>query len=253
MKKYALIITAAVLALVFAIVMFSRERMVKKHFDATVKSVLATSEGYDQRFIDMVNKLEQELAQRASFWYSGGKDPMTGTIRKVVQAPATVMKDGKVVPVSPAAAADPVKLTAIIADASGKKVTAVVMDGERSYSVETGEVVAGRKISRISNEGIYMENDSMYYFYDIHGEKASKYKDGFPKKPGVAPAAPVTPVTTVAPAVKPAGTQTVKPAAAQTVAPAVKQTVTQPVKPAVTVTPAAPAKTVTPVTEQKKQ
>jgi hypothetical protein len=69
------------------------------------------------------------------------------------------------------------RLTAIIADATGRKITAVVMDGERSFSVEQGDLVSGRKITRITNEGIYMESDSMMYFYDIYGNVVRKSKD----------------------------------------------------------------------------
>jgi type II secretory pathway component PulC len=80
-------------------------------------------------------------------------------------------------------ATDQFKLTAIIADASGKKITAVIMDGERSYSVDQGDVVAGRKITKISNEAIFMENDSMTFFYDIYGKKGEKFKEGYQGQP----------------------------------------------------------------------
>jgi hypothetical protein len=178
MKQNNIIIIAAVLALVLSVGIFMRVQSEKTHFDKTVKAALATSEGYDQKFIDMVNRLEQELAQRASFGYTGGKDPMTGTMRRVVQASAEGTGKGSAV-VKEQVYVDPVKLTAIIADASGRKITAVVMDGERSYSVEQGDIVAGRKITRITNEGVFMENDSINYFYDIFGKKEEKLKEGF--------------------------------------------------------------------------
>jgi hypothetical protein len=190
MKKNVIIIIAAVLAVVLAGLITMRVRAERAHFDKTVTAALATSEGYDQKFIDMVNRLEKELARRASFGYTGGKDPMTGTKRQMVQVPAQMPAQApsieKPAPVANAAPVpvDQVKLTAIIADASGKKITAVVMDGERSYSVDQGDVVAGRKITKISNEAIFMENDSMTFFYDIYGKKEEKRKEGYatPKK-----------------------------------------------------------------------
>ena len=189
MKKNIVIITAAVLAVALAGIVFARVRAERAHFDRTVTAALATSEGYDQKFIDMVNRLEQELARRASFGYTGGKDPLTGTKRQMVQvqAPAPVQAPsiGKPAPVANVvpAAVDQFKLTAIIADASGKKITAVVMDGERSYSVDQGDVVAGRKITRISSESIFMENDSTMFFYDIYGKKGEKRREGYQPQP----------------------------------------------------------------------
>jgi hypothetical protein len=108
---------------------------------------------------------------------------MTGTIRQVVrQAPAAAARvrprAGAAAPAAASApSADQVKLTAIIADASGKKITAVIMDGERSFSVDPGDMVAGRKITRITNDGIYMESDTMMYFYDIYGNLVTKSKE----------------------------------------------------------------------------
>ena len=185
MKKNNIIVIAAVLAGVLAATITLRVRSEKARFDKTVTAALATSEGYDQKFIDMVDRLEQELARRASFGYTGGKDPMTGTKRKMVVMAAQAPLAEKPAPMANTTpvATDQFKLTAIIADASGKKITAVIMDGERSYSVDQGDVVAGRKITKISNEAIFMENDSMTFFYDIYGKKGEKFKEGYQGQP----------------------------------------------------------------------
>jgi hypothetical protein len=184
-KQNQLILIGSLLAFVISAIVVYRTLSVKSNFDQSVTESLKTSEGYDQRFIDMVNRLEDLLATRAKFGYSGGKDPMTGTIRQVVQpqpvpvAPKTSKQPKNAAATAPVAAAgpvDPVKLTAIIGDAAGRKFTAVVMDGERSFSVDPGDVVAGRKISRITNEGIYMESETDQYFYDIYGNIVKKSK-----------------------------------------------------------------------------
>jgi hypothetical protein len=184
MKSYALLIVASAIAIVTALVSTVWIVGEKGRFDKAV-AASRTTEGYDQRFIDMVNRLEDELATRARFGYTGGKDPMTGTTRHVVIPKAVVphVRTNKTTsapevepaPAAPVAAPDMVKLTAIIGDA--KKMTAIVMDGERSYSVEAGDKVAGRRITRVTNEGIYMEDDSLYYFYDISGNRGTKKRD----------------------------------------------------------------------------
>ena len=183
--KNNVIIIAAALAVVLAATITLRIRSERSRFDKTVTAALATSEGYDQKFIDMVNRLEQELARRASFGYTGGKAPMTGTKRKMVVMAVQGPSAEKPAPMANTApvATDQFKLTAIIADATGKKITAVIMDGERSYSVDQGDVVAGRKIIRISSEAIFMENDSMTFFYDIYGKKGEKFKEGYQPQP----------------------------------------------------------------------
>ena len=187
MKQHQVLLIASLLAIVVSFVIGFRAITSKVKFDRTVKESLKTSEGYDQRFIDRVNRLEDLLATRAQFGYSGGKDPMTGTKRQVVQQkpqkkvirrkPVKTKSGAAVVAAEPVEQIDPVKLTAIISDASGKKSTAVIMDGERSFSVDPGDRVAGRKITKITNDGLYMETDSTYYFYDIYGNvvKKSKY------------------------------------------------------------------------------
>ena len=191
MKEHRILIAACVLTLLLSIFMIYRSFSARASFDRAVKESLKTSEGYDQRFIDMVNRLEELLAIRASFGYSGRKDPMTGVTRQVVNAAPpvaapkpkprpqnqTVAAAGPEAPAEPAPASDQVRLTAIIADATGMKISAVIMDGERSYSVDVGDKVAGRKITRITNEGIYMESETMLFFYDIYGNVVRKSKD----------------------------------------------------------------------------
>ncbi len=171
-------ITASVCALLLATVIFIRIGMVKRDFDRTVREAHKTTEGYDQRFIDIVQRLEVVLATRASFGYPGGKDPMTGVERRVVEpspdaaavasspAPRTAVQENE--------AADPVQLTAIISEAAGKKATAVMMIGERSLTVDVGDIVAGRKVTKISNESVWMENGSFVFYYDIHGKREIK-------------------------------------------------------------------------------
>jgi hypothetical protein len=191
MKQHRLLISACVLTVLLSTFIIFRAFSAKSVFEHAVMESLKTSEGYDQRFIDMVNRLEELLATRAQFGYSGGKDPMTGVTRRVVQAPVPSSKPRYHTPqpkptasgetpasVEPEPPQDMVRLTAIIADATGMKISAVIMDGERSYSVDVGDKVAGRKITRITNEGIYMESSTMLFFYDIYGNVVRKEKEG---------------------------------------------------------------------------
>jgi hypothetical protein len=190
MKQHRLLLASTVIAVVLSLFIIYRSFSASANFDQAVHESLKTTEGYDQRFIDRVNRLEELLATRAQFGYSGGKDPMTGNKRQVVQIkappPAPVrtyhaqQQAGTVpeaAPAAPAVQADQMRLTAIIADATGRKITAVIMDGERSFSVEQGDLVSNRKITRITNEGIYMESDSMMFFYDIYGNVVRKSKE----------------------------------------------------------------------------
>jgi hypothetical protein len=48
------------------------------------------------------------------------------------------------------------------------------MNGERSLTLDVGDMVAGRKVTKISNEGIWMENGSFVFHYDIYGKKEKK-------------------------------------------------------------------------------
>ncbi len=164
MKKYASILIASALALLLAVAVVYRINARKSDFDRSVREALKTSEGYDEQFIDMVNKLEDELAQRASFGYQGGKDPMTGRTRRVVPPKRVIKRTTK------RKFIDPVKLTAIIFDDRNRQFTAIVMDGERSYSVEIGDRVRDRRITEITSDNVIMKSASKTYVYDIYGK-----------------------------------------------------------------------------------
>jgi hypothetical protein len=187
MKEYRMFIVAAVIAFVLSLYLVVRVYAQKRSFDHIVFQSLQTSEGYDQKLIEMVNGLEEELAIRASFGYKGGKDPMTGKTRQVVipaakpaapvahrprgAAPAT-QKEPEPAPV----ATDPVRLTAIIFDDQARQFTAIVMDGERSLSVGVGDRVNGRMVTKITAESLYMESDTQRFKYDIYGNSATQPK-----------------------------------------------------------------------------
>lgn len=180
MNKYTTMIAASVLAVITAGGLTLRVYLQKRHFDRTVNEALKTSEGYDQRFIDMVNRLENELALRASFGYSGQKDPLTGKERLVVQSrpqqrrPAAVKVTQKNEPAPPAV--DSVKLTAIIFDDVKKSYAAIMMVGERSFAVESGDYVVGRLVTTITGERVVMEDDDAYFIYEITGTKTRRDK-----------------------------------------------------------------------------
>lgn len=186
---------AAVLAMVMALGLALRVFSQNNGFRREVHVSLATTEGYDQKFIDLVDHLEDVLAKRASFAYPGGKDPMTGRRREVATAvPETAPRrvasaksspgknpgkgakgsvakaDTESPPEQPAPPPDRVKLTAIIADDYGQH-TAIVMDGERSLSVDVGDMVGTRKVSKITSKEITMEDESAVYSYDISGNR----------------------------------------------------------------------------------
>jgi hypothetical protein len=177
MKKYQLTIVATILAVITAGALMARITFQKRHFDKTVSEALKTSEGYDQKFIDMVNRLEYELALRASFGYSGRKDPMTGKERQVVRQRHVWKKKKKTEEKPELPAVDSVKLTAIIYDDAKNEYTAIIMVGERSFAIETGDYVVGRRITTINSERVIMNDEEATYFYDITGEKA-KVKRG---------------------------------------------------------------------------
>lgn len=178
MKKYSTFIAVAIIAMVLAIGMVVHIMMQKEHFDTLVKEALKTSEGYDQRFIDMVNRLEHELALRAGFGFSGQKDPMTGKVRIVVRnAPIALprivtLRSVQAPAVEPVVAIDSVKLTAIIFDDTKKRFTAIIMHGERSFAIEVGERVVGRTVTNITNENVFMEDEKYLYQYEITGKKS---------------------------------------------------------------------------------
>jgi hypothetical protein len=176
MNKYRVLVSACVLAALLSVVSVCLVWKRKADFYSTVNTSLQVSEGYDRQFIDLVNRLEDELATRAGFGYAGHKDPMTGTTRVVAERPVNSGGERRASAQTsapstnaPQAQDDPIRLTAIIFD-NGKNVfTAVVMNGERSYSVEVGDRIADRRITRITMNEIYMESDKYKYVYGIMG------------------------------------------------------------------------------------
>jgi hypothetical protein len=184
---------AAILAMVLAFGLSLRIFSQNSGFRNVVNESLATTEGYDQKFIDLVDHLEDVMTTRASFSYPGGKDPMTGRRREVADAstaapvvtkriaaskvpvgkgaksakPAVAAADTAKVPEAPV---DHVKLTAIIADDYGQH-TAIVMNGERSQSVDVGDMVGTRKVVKITSKEITMEDDTAVYGYDLSGNR----------------------------------------------------------------------------------
>lgn len=173
MKKYTTLIPAATLAFLLGVGISVQIFLHKNKFNKTVTEALRTSEGYDRDFIRMVNRLESVLATRASFGYIGEKDPMTGKMRTVAKVAIPEPKiSGKKEPIP--VFIDPFKLTAIIYEDENKKFTAIVMMDERSFAVEVGDRVGDRRITRITAARIFMEDDSLMYYYDISGEKKQK-------------------------------------------------------------------------------
>jgi hypothetical protein len=175
MDKYRVLVSACVLAALLSVVSVRVVMKRKADFYATVHSSLQVTEGYDRQFIDLVNRMENELAERAGFGYAGHKDPMTGATRSVAERPAIYAGQRRAAVQAAAEtgeaeqAADPVRLTAIIFENGKNAFTAVVMNGERSYSVEVGDRVADRRVTRITTSEIYMESDKYKYVYDITG------------------------------------------------------------------------------------
>src|SRR3954468_16405217 len=87
--KYSPFAAAAALAMILALGLSLRIFSQHNGFSRIVNESLATSEGYDQKFIDLVDHLEVVLTRRASFAYPGGKDPMTGRRREVASEDET--------------------------------------------------------------------------------------------------------------------------------------------------------------------
>lgn len=194
--KYNPVTVAAVLAMALSLVLSARIYSQNNGFNKTVNESLASSEGYDQQFINLVNHLEVTLARRASFAYPGGKDPMTGRRREVASEPEVLQtrrplattkltsasKSSRKQPshdtpdsTKTPAPVDHVKLTAIIADDYGQH-TAIVMDGERSQSVDVGDLVSDRKVLKITAKEITMENDFEIFTYDLAGNRTYQHK-----------------------------------------------------------------------------
>jgi hypothetical protein len=178
-KNNSMAILIPILITALAIALFVRVFLYRQSFDEMVRRSHRNTVGYDQKLISVVTRLERELAERASFGYTGGKDPMTGTTRQVVR-PARRAPVRKA-PVRTAAAPDtvtekkpapdPVRLTAIIFDDERQKHTAIIMDGERSVSVEMGDRVRDRRVTLITDKAVYMESPTAEYRYDVFGKR----------------------------------------------------------------------------------
>ena len=170
-------IPGIVLTILLAIGLLIRMSCLRSGFDQTVEGMLATSEGYDQKFINMVWDLEDELAMRAMFGYQGGKDPMTGQERQVAMKRKPTMQHPSVRKTkAPKKTRDVFRLTAIIYDDKSKQHTAILKVGDRSYSAEEGERIHNRIIRKITDKVVYMEADTLLYKYDLFGGIAVRKK-----------------------------------------------------------------------------
>lgn len=178
---------AALLALALSVGLAMRIHSQSQGFRHVVTQSLATTEGYDQKFIDLVTHLEEVLTTRALFPYPGGRDPMTGRRREVAASvlavPAAVKPPSRKAAATPAPSpspalqqeADPIRLTAIIADDYGQH-TAIVMDGERSLSVDVGDDIRGRKVVRITGRDLTLEDATAVFVYGLNGSKHQQRK-----------------------------------------------------------------------------
>lgn len=187
--KFNPFLAAAALSLILALGLAARIHSQFSSFREVVNESLATSEGYDSRFIELVNHLEDDLTTRANFPYPGGKDPMTGRRREVaalvleresaprkpIRAARAAAKPTPAPSAGPAPVPDKVRLTAIIADDYGQH-TAIVMDGERSLSVDVGDAVGGRRVVRITAKEVAMEDQAMVYTYGLSGARSQQRK-----------------------------------------------------------------------------
>ncbi len=200
-------IIAALLVFSLSSVLVLRVFALESNFEQESARFKIETGSYDKDFIAMVDRLEMELAERASFPYLGGKDPMTGKTRILV-ARSEPYKNGKkglrkpvvkqetplvansapVIEDAPAiiqpepvveqiqTIPDPVRLTAIIYDDFKKAFTAIMMVGERSFSVELGDKVHGRVTREISAQRVILEDAGRAYNYDISGNISNRAK-----------------------------------------------------------------------------
>lgn len=175
MKKEKPLIIAASIAVIMALGLGLRVTLERMQFQKTVRESYETSEGYDKKFINMVNRLEDVLAGRAQFGYRGGKDPMTGNVRQVQKAP-TVKKAGGGTKKGAAKPKDRMRLTATFFDPETKGYTAIVMDGERSVTVEVGDHIGNRRVRRIGKNNIVLESKKALYRLFISGVVQTKPK-----------------------------------------------------------------------------
>ncbi len=181
MKKVSNIFIAALIALLLGIAVIYRVSSYRIKFDAVVRETLETTDGYDQAFIDMVTRLEEELATRASFGYIGEKDPMTGQKREIVKTVAVKKFRRRRKLDEPKPDIDPFRLSAIIYNDQQNKFTAIMMFGERSMAVEIGDIVEGRTVLSISRNNVKMITENNEYLYDIEGQKYKKPLTEFKK------------------------------------------------------------------------
>jgi len=175
---------AALFSFAIAILIFFRITQEHARFQKTVRQSLMSSEGYDQKFIDLVNHLEDILATRATFSYQGGVDPMTGRQREVSQFVPTVVAKrasptqgparGRIAP-APKVESDPIRLTALIADDFGRY-TAIIMNGERSLSVDVGDAVGESKVVRITSRDIVLSGNEGTFTYSLSGGRSAGQK-----------------------------------------------------------------------------
>lgn len=199
MKDKKLLILSAILVAIISSAVLLRIATLENQFKLDAARMKAETANYDQEFITMVNRLESELATRANFPYLGGKDPMTGKIRYVVAEPPKPKQNGKSKPTkvtkvepesntqkpmvtdsTPAIAIpppkDPIRLTAIIYDDFKKAFTAIMMVGERSYSVEVGDKINGRLTKQITAQQVILEDAQKSYQFDISGNISNRVK-----------------------------------------------------------------------------
>jgi hypothetical protein len=181
MAKYSLLVYASLIALALSFFLVYRVVNQSNSFQAAVNKAHQASAGYDEAFLEMVSRLEDILAERASFGFAGNRDPMTGTRRTVAVRPVITQRTvipRRTAPIEQSVSTesikvmeepDPVRLTAIIFDNTRGTYTAVVMDGSRSLSVDVGDRVVDRRVTRITHEEIFMENARERFIYNIMG------------------------------------------------------------------------------------
>lgn len=192
-SKHTVLLFSTVVVAVCALLWWRIDAQASSYQELVAKTASVT-EGYDQEFIAMVDRLEDELAERASFPYLGKKDPMTGKTRNVViaapspssreerrrvrvkEAPAKPLT-AQVLEAAPVVEApDPVRLTAVIFDDIKRVHTAIMMVGERSFAVEVGDRIHGRRATEITVSSVTLEDQQKIYQYNISGQKSSRLK-----------------------------------------------------------------------------
>ena len=209
MKSNKLMVVAAVSVVLVSSICIARIMSLEVDFDQESAKMKLETGTYDFDFTKMVDRMEVELEDRASFPYLGGKDPMTGKTRIMVanvQTPKNGRKYGlkpsakvnapqaqpsqpvieqvaqahvqsvALEPEPPAVVQDPVRLTAIIYDDFKKAYTAIMMVGERSFSVEVGDRLHGRVTREISVQKVTLEDADRTYQYDISGNISNRAK-----------------------------------------------------------------------------